>query len=488
MITGRCRTLAMVLVVVVGCVQAHSVGAQEVTIRTSKVGEPRNTDLALKKLDDLEAAFVSGNAKDARTIAKEILDKAANLAGPSGSAPFEHGKHPVVVVWGGGNAKGEPILRRLIVPEPAASAFALDLPGLEAGSALYEVLVSGDKRSSIVSEYTFTRQENPVLAQIPAVAEKFAGPLFGLLASVAVGPTADKSARLVPPDGDPEARVWVAAARADIPFHRAAVKVQSHAKIPIRLSDWKEETEGLAASLTFQKVARSPCARKYAADLEKASDTVAKTCADHKLPGPDCLQKFDEAFRAAYDHCIKDCRTIAPDADADLKAIVVVDDAFRGLVQTGRAAKIESEASMRNRPREHVSFGLGTALIAGAHTEDERAKLNDAGNLVRDPLGRQMTMVMVNWSPDGYDKEAPVTQWEERVRAFGAGILTPDPGVAIGASFFVVRGLGLNMGLGLLFNRTRPAGSEFDKPANGKDPFGLGTTTVMFVGMSVDFK
>jgi hypothetical protein len=469
-------------VVVAAGLAATGASAQEVTIRTSKAGDPVNTDLELGEIDKLEDAFVTGNAKTARTIAREILDKAATVAGSDKSAPFEHGRHPVVVVWGGGNAKGDPVLRRLILPEPAASAFALDLPGLEAGSALYEVLVSGDKRSSIVSEYTFTRQENPVLAQIPAVAEKFAGPLFGLLASVAVSPTA----RVVPKD-DPEARVWAAASRLEVPFHRAAVKVQSRAKIPLLLDAWKEETQNLAGSLPFQKVPRSSCARQYSEDLGKKSYEVAETCADKKLSATDCLKKFDEAFTTAYDTRVKDCRP-TPYAEADGKAMQVVDDAFRELVRTGRAAAIESDASMRNRPREHVSFGLGTALVLDARTKSERAKLNDAGNLIRDPIGRQMTMVMVNWSPDGYDKEAAVTQWEERVRLFGAGVLTPDPGIAVGGSFFIVRGLGLNFGYALMFNRTRPVDSEFGQPARKGDPFSLGRTGVMFVGMSVDFK
>jgi hypothetical protein len=118
-----------------------------------------------------------------------------------------------------------------------------------------------------------------------------------------------------------------------------------------------------------------------------------------------------------------------------------------------------------------------------------RVKLNDAGNLVADPLRRQLSMVLLHWSPSGYDDDAPRIQRAERFRLFASGIITPDFGVGAGASFLLVRGVGITGGGGLLVTRALGPNDGLGKPpGEPSKPFAVGVAKTAFVGICLNFK
>ena len=80
-----------------------------------------------------------------------------------------------------------------------------------------------------------------------------------------------------------------------------------------------------------------------------------------------------------------------------------------------------------------------------------RVKVGNDGKLVADPLARQMTLVVVNFAPKGYDPEHRPMSVAERVRRFAGVVATPDFGIGGGVSVGIWRGVGVNLGAAVLF-------------------------------------
>ncbi len=463
---------------------AESVVAQQVDIRSVKVKGPDDTGLPASKLDELEEHYVVGDLEKARSVAEEIIDVVAKR---TKAEAYDYRSNILAVMWAGSDAAGEKVMRRLLLPAPSLHPFSLDLPGLQPGDRppqLFEVLLSLDQRSTLVSQYSFTRESNPILAEIPSAAEALVGPLFGFID--VVKPVGGRRVATVPL-GQMAPTIWATASRVAIPFARATVKVKSSAKIPISMTDWKGEVGQLSEALAYQIVPRSTLARSCITKYEMHALAIAETevCLGPKASASKCLDAFDTAFSEGY----RECLTIGKPEKADIEALQVVDDKYRELVMTGRAARVEGDAEFRNAPRTHFSFGLGIAFVLTASLGEDRAKLDDSGTLILDPMSRQMTMLMLHWSPRGYDAEAPKIQPTERWRLFAAGVLTPDLGLAAGASVLVVRGVGLNAGVGVVFAKTPNAGDTIGSPpSNATDAFAATRGWIAFAGINVGFK
>lgn len=483
----KSRSMRPALALAFACI-CSSVAAEEIHVVTTPAAGATDTGVEVGVLSDLEEKFTSGDFAAARLEAAKAVDGAAKR---SGSKAFDYNANTLAVLWVGSDAAGESVVRRLMLPAPSSHAASLDLPGLHAsasGPQLYEVLLSLDKRSTLVSEYTFKRESNPLEAELPAVIETIAGPVFSFLGSVASG-VRERNARQSLAPGAPPASIWALANHVRVPFHRAAVSVRTFVKVPVDpKQEWPEAVGVLAQSLRFQQVPRSAAARSCADKYEAAacSTALASDCFGSRSTPAKCLLAFDAAFQKEY----ADCTAAVPlTAEADLKAIAVVDDKFREFVTTGRAARTTGESEFRNAPRTHFAFGLGTGFILHARLDKQRVKLDDAGLLVGDPLPRPMTMAMLHWSPSGYDRDSPKLQAAERLRPFAAAILTPDVGIAVGGSVLLVRGVGLNIGAGRLFAKAANANDQLGAaPTKASDSFSVAQGWVYFGGINVGFK
>ena len=122
------------------------------------------------------------------------------------------------------------------------------------------------------------------------------------------------------------------------------------------------------------------------------------------------------------------------------------------------------------------------------HLSKPRVKLDDAGTLVADPLNRVMTMAFVNWSPRGYDAESTRVSKAERTRLFFGAALTPDFGTVIGANVLIARGIGITVGVAMLFGKGATKEEIGAPPANSQDAYRLTVSSALFTGISYNYK
>jgi hypothetical protein len=153
----------------------------------------------------------------------------------------------------------------------------------------------------------------------------------------------------------------------------------------------------------------------------------------------------------------------------------------------------KGDTTLKNVPRDTVSFGLMTALRVGTPRFSAlRTTLNDNGEVKEDPLPRVVTAAIVNWHPWGYDRSKVLT-WRDKgsVRLLAGGTLTPDFGVTVGAGYSPIKGLSVNVGQVLLFYNSPRTGVELDKPvpdSQREDPFKTAHGRSWIFGLSYSFQ
>jgi hypothetical protein len=156
-------------------------------------------------------------------------------------------------------------------------------------------------------------------------------------------------------------------------------------------------------------------------------------------------------------------------------------------VQSGTSISAELDVTFKNRPPTHLALGAGAAVIAGASLTRPRVDTK-SGVLVADPLGRVLTLALVNWSPAGYDDRNSHIEAAERIRPFIGAALTPDFGPAAGLNVLIVRGLGAAVGGALLFGKGADAAEIGQKPSSPEDPYKLAIARAGFVGLTYNWK
>ncbi len=335
----------------------------------------------------------------------------------------------------------------------------------------------------MTSLYTSTREDDPVLAQLPAFAQALAGPLFSTVATMAGRLSAHGAvAGMEPPP------LWATVKRVGLPFRRASVRLQAAAREPVPGEAFAEDAARLAASLAFTRVPHAPCARQLATTLRDELPGVTSTpvCSALDAKPLECLAAFDAVLTSRFEAVAGECEGGKPSKETR-NALEAVDDEFRALVQNGTSASADLDFTFKNRPPSHFALGGGAAVIAAASLTRARVDTK-SGVLVADPLGRVMTLAFVNWSPAGYDEKSPHVSAAERFRPFVGAALTPDFGPAAGLNILIVRGLGLSVGGALLFGKGADASAIGQKPPVPDDPYDLAVARAAFVGLTYNTK
>jgi hypothetical protein len=478
-------------------IQARAQDAQPaaaaVTTRTVVVKGPIEVASTSSDLDALDAAFTGGNVAHARELATAIVKQAHDhptVNDDSAGRAFDPALSRLIVIWPAVDVDDTITLRRLALPADANDAYTLDLPGIgmqDSLPGLYEVFIAGDKRSSLISVYTSTRSENPLLAQIVDVAGRVITPLFGVVSGVA-GEVARAHARAL--TVAPPSTLFVTSSRIILPWKRSTVSVKSQAQIPATSERVKHGVDLLVANLVLNELGRSQWARLYAYRMADQTAATAAACVSSALTPEACLRRFDTDFTNVFTDCVThtSCMPGTP-SDEDKTAFKKVDDTVRTFVGGGIVSTVKTDSAFANTPLTHFGFGLTTGLLVTGSSSKVRVKLDDDGNVVADPLGRQISMIVVNWSPAGYRPSDPSPTWRERARLFFGAVITPDFGVGGGASVLIVRGLAVNVGAGLLLSRGAASADALGKPPDdAKKPFELSRTPFTFVGASFTFK
>jgi hypothetical protein len=438
----------------------------------------------------------TGQVELARIRAKRILDEAAKAqAHPA----FEYKTNYVVFTWVGTDEAGKMVVRRLLLQPPAGRPFAFDLPGVgarENDAKLFEVFVAGDKRSTLVSLYTSTREQNPLVAQVPEFAEAILGPLFGVISGVAGEMKIQRAVRSAEEGTRP--KLFLTASGVILPFRRATVSVKSLASVPKTKERFQVDLSRFRVELQLDGHTDNRFAARYADLVVERLPKVAagSMCTLADASSVECVTALDNVLTDTLAECTKasapapaqaPCAGASPMA-ADVEALTVVHTKVRAFVKALTPESVEATFSFYNRPRTRLSFGGVTGVALNATLNKPRAKL-DEGKLVADPLGRLLTMAVINWTPWGYDADAFDPTAGEYVRLFGGAIVTPDFGVGGGVSVLIVRGVAFNIGGGWVFSKAVADDALFGSdPTDARKPFELGTAKIFFIGASFNFK
>ena len=465
----------------------------EAQVQTRAYVEIKARELALDivELDQLDVEVATGQMELARNRAKRIIDEAAEL-GPHSA--FEYDTNYLVVSWVGTDEAGKMVVRRLLLQPPAGRPFAFDLPGVGARQSdpkLFEIFFAGDKRSTLVSLYTSTREQNPLEAQVPAFVEAVIGPLFGVISGVAGEMKIMNVARST--ENATQPKLFVTASRVILPFRRSSVSVKSLASVPKTSETFQADLGRFRVTLQLDGHTDNRFASRYA-DLvvERLPKEAAEAvCARADASSPACLIALDKVLTDTLAECTTtsaqgSCVGETPIA-ADVDALRAVHAKFRAFIKALAPESVEATSSFHNRPPTRLSFGGVTGVVLQGQSNKPRADL-EQGKLVADPLGRLLTMAVVNWTPWGYDADSFEPTVGEYVRLFGGAILTPDFGIGGGVSILIVRHVGLNIGGGWIFSKAVAEEELFgSEPVDARKPFDLGTATVFFIGASFNF-
>jgi hypothetical protein len=387
----------------------------------------------------------------------------------------------LLVTWVGATPLGEPALLTAVVGAGRREPYAWRLPGVVgAKGRFYQVFVSDEKADALAAGFLSTPVENPLLAQVPDVADTVLGPMLSLLSA-----NMSRELRGKPPaakahgeESPPPAAGWVTVSRVDLPHERATVKVQMKVALAPTAGGLTNASVRLRDKLSMVDVRYSRRARDFAAALHAIVEENAGACV---APGASCLSVLDPEFSSKYD-------TTCPCPDEDRKAVQLVDGRFRALAADVEGQALTAKAEIKNVPLERHSFGL-MAGFSFLRTSSGPAATVDDGAYAHDPVDRQLVMVTFNTAFRAYDSHAFRMTRPERHRWFLGAVIAPAFGVGAGYSWLPTRRLGISVGYAALGIST-PAGGKAigEAPGDDDDPFEFGWAGTAFLGTGYTFK
>jgi hypothetical protein len=419
-------------------------------------------------LEDYGRLYHRGQYRELATRLREDLD---GIAWRGARPDFSSRYTSIVVVVRPPAEKDRALVRMLLPPAGPVLAPPHRMPGVD---MVYEVFLSYDGAARMESSWVSTPEEYPLRGQLAKLAET----AFPSLAAL-VEPAPD---RLI------DTTVYVTVNEVRLPRRRASLKVTTRvheaprlgpaavalgsavARGPARLSRCalalSDTLRGTLGAATTPTVASSPAASGEGLPAELASKTAkhlrTKLCEDE----------------------------VAGEGDGGLKvarAEAVADVANRYLaVAAGRPDPITGTAELRNLPPMWLSVGLvgGVMLTRGG---DKNFQVSD-GATEEDALSGPVTAAVLHLHLP-YDPETPDISPQERFSVFGGIAATPTAGFAVGASLRLFRGLGVQVShVWLRADRLRPEFDPGQAVTGSDDPFELGFTRSIALGISYDLK
>ena len=272
-------------------------------------------------------------------------------AGSEVASALDLQRNHVALMWLGADAFGKPQLMRVVAHRTSGQPYSLDLPGVSASprdGELVELFLSRSPLGRMTSLYTSTREDDPLLKELPAFIQALAGPLFATIGTIAGNvPGLVRETVELPP----RPKLAATVKRVGLPFRRAEVVLQAVAREPVSTGDFAQRALRLASSLSFSDLPRSPCARKLAATLaaELPVVTQAAVCSAATAQPQACLTAFDTVLTSSFDAAVASCEGGKP-SGAERNALETVDEKFRELVETGTSTSANLNVTFKNRP------------------------------------------------------------------------------------------------------------------------------------------
>jgi len=458
------------------------------------------------EIEELTKLYLSGNWRAFLEQAHALRDKTRKACSCIAADDY------VVLVWLGtiptstdesvfwavlGGSDGEP--------------YTKILPGIAMGSGnkLWELVLTAMPEIGVSSYYVSKPVGDPLLTQIPDVTQRFVDPLFAAFDRVAGSPEritlfnkaiGDESLR--PPVPKPPQLLSVIR-EVSLPEPRGSIDGTVRLSVPIAPATFVKSVDKLAVQMNAQGVGSTAALSKVRDNVIARFQNIEKdkVCRDDKKGLDECKTQLHEIITAQ----IKDGPNDTP---AALEARARLEQSLRAFVDGLKPTVANGKMALENSPETHLTFGLLTAFAAQIWGDDQRAKMNN-NKVTADPLPRALQMVVLNWSPSGFQSKS-TRRWNADAffRPFAGVVFRPDIGASAGASFMVLSNFGFNVGYSYLFISQPEAGLELGsdleekvKDAAGNptsefrydsdtrlDPLRRGTRHTMFVGVSYNFK
>lgn len=449
-------------------------------------------------IDKLNQLRKSGNWQALQVHARQLLaalssdEKVGRLLGDTATNYYN-------LVWQTEGDDGKPAVARVLVSARLRGEHSARIPGIGAswetisaesvasttsepakepildkrGPELLDVLLSDADSASLSSSYVFTPTADPLISQLPDVVSRLG--ILGFLAK-ADGTTSAESESILVYVNQP-----------NMVMTRAKIQIRDVISVRLSAASLVREADKTYQSVRLRQARSSPCALSLAAGLRAALTAAAKTpaCAGVTAECSPALKKaVDVTFEAIVPKCAAE-----PPGGAGFDPVVATEQEFRKLVTAGGAKTTVGDSVLTNLPRTRLGFGILAGMLVGHPSlEEDRVKV-DGGKIVKAPFDRNLSMVVLNFHPKGYDSEWPRMSMAERLRLFVGGVLTPDFGVSAGIGVGLVRGLSVNIGAAWLLSETlKPGETLGEPPLNSNDPFKTKVATTGFVGFSYAFK
>ena len=486
-----------------------------------------------KEVGDLSTSYLSGDWVAFSRTASGVLARVgaacihAQTTDPSITCPAR--RDFILLVWVATiPSSADPVILSAVMQRSIREPYSRVLPGLQEDSRAkpFEVFLTDNLSASVASYYVSKPQPGPLIEQVPAVVDKFAGPLFAAfdragplttlgstrLQSAAL--VAEKAAALGSPPTPPQLLAFVR----QVVFQRsrAGVEIGIAAQLPVTETDMTEGLDKLQGRLRDRGFAGT---LRLSVVVDRSVDAIRQEASSSRCQPPigqpptgatpvdaaGCRAAMQRDLTAVLNQAAQE----RPANEWERDTLKALDGVLRSFVDGLSATTVTGKASLDNSPLTHVGFGLVSAFSARIFSEtSQRAKV-DKNVVSADPLPRSLQIVALNWSPWGYQSNT-TRRWhgDAFLRPFVGVTYSPDIGIAGGVSFMMLSNLGLNVGYVRLFI-SRPIdslelGSNLvdktkgpdDKPTDEflysndqrRDPLRIGTVNALFVGVSYNFK
>lgn len=517
------RQLAWALLASITAVPAVSAAQEIPTTGVTVTGSPVQFQGTEADVTALTNRYLAGDWPAFHTTAKALIERIR-----SGCQCLDLGRDHVQLIWVATlpTAK-DPTLLSALVRESAGDPYTRVIPGLvrekpdeavddkrdkDPDPRLLEVFVTTHQSPSVKSYYVSKPLPDPLLEQIPGVVDKFVGPLFSAL-NVRDPMRTFMDDPVAPPP--PVPMLTAVVRQVPLPEPRASIEAAFSVELAIESTAFAKKLEEFRKDVAARGFVNGTELSEALSSLMSALQTAAAGMAcepstaavPENVSADSCRAALHTAVTAALVELNGRTPPRFPTSEGRA-SLGRLEGEVRKLIDGLKPTVVAAKFTLDNSPERHLSFGLLTSFVPRTWGSHERVKI-EGGKVVANDLPRTLQMVVLNYSPWGYqEKTSKRWRWDLFFRPFLGVVFNPDIGVSVGASFAILPNLGVNVGVAELFI-TRPKdgltlGAVLDeklKDANDKptdqfkyglelrrDPLRGGSLRALFFGVSYNFK
>ena len=430
-------------------------------------------------------AYLELKLRDPKRLPGEVehdLQQTKDASGQLFEWDFKHNYYSVVFAATRAGAADREVVRFVLHDDGHGVVVVDHLPGV---TTFYEVFLSPDPDAAIATVFSSKAEPNPLQEKALKAVKQIEGPFATVVDKLlarnptavvpSTVPAAVAAASSVPQPGATDDQI-IALLRNDAaipPVYVLLRRVEtddprSTVSVTTSIADDAEfqrlvllgRVDRTALQLSQSVAAFSICANTMTTNIVNEARFLLLHPAKLSLIVPAGERKAiatdlrEGTISTTIVSCASELKN-EPDRAARMTAIATVQDRMLGIF-TGSSDPVETSESFSNVPLQH--FDLGAA--AGAMVRKRgavRAKVNDAGEAVDDPLSGVLMMAALHWHPVPFDAKTAKPTSAERFSVLAGFVVQPEPGLAAGLSWSLFRGLNVHVSHAwLLVDRKNP--------------------------------